>query len=114
MSEAWWSVSNARTEGFYMGFTSVGNPLADRMNLIASKREGLKQGERSMNGTNQQIDGNVQEDSIMHKASRAWFKWSRDNDITPINTQHETLKLMEEAFIDGYLNGFTKRFTEGA
>ena len=89
MSEAWWSVSNARTDGFYIG-------------------------ENSMN--NEQID-NVSEnsdDSIVQRASRAWFKWATDNNIAHANTDGETYKLMSEAFIDGYLNGFTKRFTEGA
>lgn len=89
MSEAWWSVQNARTYGFYIG-------------------------ERSMN--NEQTD-NVSEnseDSIMHKANRAWVKWATDNNINATNTSPETYKLMAEAFVDGYTNGFVKRFTEGA
>ena len=54
------------------------------------------------------------EDSIMHKAYRAWVKWATDNQINLTNTQQETYDLMQEAFIDGYTNGFVKRFTEGA
>lgn len=82
---------------------------------MQAQRKGYRQGERSMNKLNEQTD-NVSENSeysIMHKAYQAWLKWAQDNDITPKNTQFETLKLMSEAFIDGYLNGFTKRFTEG-
>ena len=65
---------------------------------------------------NEQID-NVSEnseDSIVHRASRAWLKWATDNNINIRNTTPETYTLMQEAFIDGYTNGFVKRFTEGA
>lgn len=143
MSEAFWEVQNARTEGYYIGkesmgkitkddltsiqihtakingikqgIDSMGKPLVDRMNIMTSKRAGTIQGENSMN--NEQNDNvsenSQQEDSIMHKANRAWVKWATDNNINATNTSPETYKLMAEAFVDGYTNGFVKRFTEG-
>lgn len=51
--------------------------------------------------------------TMLDKARNAWFKWATDNNITVSNTQLETFKLMEEAFVDGYLKGFAKRLTEG-
>lgn len=68
-----------------------------------------------MNKLNEQTDmvSENSEDSIMHKAGQAWLKWATDNNITATNTSPETYDLMQEAFIDGYINGFVKRFTEG-
>jgi hypothetical protein len=77
-----------------------------------ARLNGIKEGVDSV-GTNQQDDGNVQTDSITHKACRAWVKWAIDNNIDPTNTTPETYMLMSDAFVDGYLSGFTKRFTEG-
>ena len=88
-NEAWWSAQNARTIGFYKGKDSMDNELIDKLSECS-------------------------DDSIVQRASRAWFKWATDNNIAHANTDGETYKLMSEAFIDGYLNGFTKRFTEGA
>jgi hypothetical protein len=112
MSE-FWEVQNARTEGYYIGKASLDMPMSKTKRLkMQARRKGYRQGERSM-GTNQQDDGNVQTDSITHKASRAWVKWAIDNNIDPTNTSPETYMLMSDAFVDGYLSGFTKRFTEG-
>ena len=52
--------------------------------------------------------------TMLDKARNAWIKWAEDNNVTMTNTQTETIELMEEAFVDGYLKGFTKRLTEGA
>ena len=52
--------------------------------------------------------------TIMDRADMEWTAWAKENNITTTNTQPETLSLMYEAFVDGYTNGFTKRFTEGA
>ena len=84
-----------------------------RMKMKA-QRKGYRQGERSMNKANEQADNQSgNSEGIVGQAERAWIKWAKDNDITRMNTERETFKLMEEAFIDGYTNGFVKRFTEG-
>lgn len=79
MSEAWWSVQNARTTGYYIGVESD--------------------------------MGNAENLTMLDKAVLEFYKWSKDNNITLLNTAPETYKLMEEAFTDGYLKGFTKRIT---
>ena len=57
---------------------------------------------------------NTENLTMLDKARNAWIKWAEDNNVTMTNTQTETIELMEEAFVDGYLKGFTKRLTEGA
>lgn len=79
--------------------------------IVVAQINGEEQGEMSMTGTNTQDDGNVQ--TIMEKATAEWFKWARENNIDTLNTTKETYDLMSEAFVDGYTNGFVKRFTEG-
>jgi hypothetical protein len=87
-----WKINNARTIGFHNGKELS---MAD------------------INGNTDIVSENPQEDSILDKAHRAWFEWARDNNFNTLNTQLETFKLMGNAFVDGYLSGFTKRFTEG-
>ena len=72
-----------------------------------ARLNGIKEGVESMNDKTENL-------TMLEKANVAFYKWSRDNDITLLNTQPETYRLMSEAFVDGYLKGFTKRLTEGA
>ncbi len=51
--------------------------------------------------------------TVMDRAEIEWYAWAKENNIDHTNTTPETYKLMAEAFMDGYLSGFTKRFTEG-
>jgi hypothetical protein len=74
---------------------------------MQAQRKGYRQGERSMNDKTENL-------TMLDKARNAWIKWAEDNNVTMTNTQTETIELMEEAFVDGYLKGFTKRLTEGA
>jgi len=62
---------------------------------------------------NEQNDNMTESSTIMHRAEVEWGKWAKENDITVLNTSPDTYQLMQEAFIDGYTNGFVKRFTEG-
>lgn len=55
--------------------------------------------------------GNAENLTMLDKAHQAWWQWATDNQVTTTNTSPETYKLMCEAFIDGYLKGFTKRIT---
>ena len=116
MSEAFWEVQKARTHGYYIGKESMDAESEKLWKKNLATFNGTIHGRDSMN--NEQNDNvsenSEQEDSIMHKANRAWVKWATDNNITATNTQQETYDLMQEAFIDGYTNGFVKRFTEGA
>ena len=88
--------------------------VSERSKLWEIYLAGYIKGKDSMD--NELIDklSECSDDSIIRRAGWAWQKWADDNGITPTNTQPETYKLMSEAFIDGYLSGFTKRFTEGA
>ena len=79
-----WAITNARTTGFYKG-----------------------------KDMNEQNDNMTESSTIMHRAEVEWGKWAGENDITVLNTSPDTYQLMQEAFIDGYTNGFVKRFTEG-
>lgn len=74
---------------------------------MQAQRKGYRQGERSMNDNTENL-------TMLDKARNAWIKWAEDNNIAITNTQPETYRLMSEAFVDGYLKGFTKRLTEGA
>lgn len=74
---------------------------------MQARRKGYRQGERSMNDKTENL-------TMLDKANVAFYKWANDNNISLTNTQPETFKLMEEAFVDGYLKGFAKRLTEGA
>lgn len=76
---------------------------------MKAQRKGYRQGERSMNDKTEN-----QNLTMLDKAHGAFHKWAEDNNVTMTNTQTETYKLMSEAFVDGYLKGFTKRLTEGA
>ena len=60
------------------------------------------------------MNDNTENLTMLDKANNAWVKWATENNIDAVNTQPETYKLMAEAFVDGYLKGFTKRLTEGA
>lgn len=71
---------------------------------------GTQQGEMSMN---EQTDNLSNNSTIMEKASAEWVKWADENNVHATNTTRETYALMCEAFVDGYTNGFVKRFTEG-
>ena len=118
MSEAWWQVQTARTAGYYIGRESLDmaltkTQLAEHLQITIAEINGEQEGEESMNNEQNDNVSEDSEDSIMHKANRAWVKWATDNNITATNTSPETYKLMAEAFVDGYTNGFVKRFTEG-
>lgn len=56
---------------------------------------------------------NAEELTMLEKAQAEFLIWAKANDITQTNTQLETLELMSEAFVDGYLKGFVKRISEG-
>lgn len=84
-----WAVANIRNNAFYIGR------------------------ELNMSKTNGQDDTMSNDATIMERASREWIEWADANDICPTNTTPETYTLMSGAFIDGYVNGFVKRFTEG-
>jgi hypothetical protein len=62
---------------------------------------------------NEQTDNVSNNSTIMEKAGTEWRKWATENNISPTNTTPETYMLMQDAFVDGYTNGFVKRFTEG-
>ena len=51
--------------------------------------------------------------TMLDKANLAWQEWANENNVHATNTTRETYVLMHDAFVDGYLSGFTKRFTEG-
>lgn len=74
---------------------------------MKAQRKGYRQGKELKMSKTENL-------TMLDKANLAFYKWSKDNDISLTNTQPETFKLMEEAFVDGYLKGFAKRLTEGA
>jgi hypothetical protein len=100
---------------------------------MQAQRKGYKQGKKlDMNRNLAEINGGLQgrnldmneqsdnmtgssglitEDTIEARAHLAWYKWTKESNIDPNTADPETYELMKDAFIDGYLNGFTKRIT---
>lgn len=74
---------------------------------MQAQRKGYRQGERSMNDKTENL-------TMLDKANLAWRRWAEDNNVAITTTEPQTYRLMSEAFVDGYLKGFTKRLTEGA
>ena len=66
----------------------------------------MEQNDNMTESSDYQVDGGV-----VTLAMNAWYEWSRNNGITGSDIDMRKYELMREAFIDGYLNGFTKRIT---
>lgn len=84
--------------------------LKHRIQTLIAEMNGELKGEELNMGNPDMMSDNP---TIMTTAQMEWVDWATENKVTPTNTQPETYVLMQEAFIDGYVNGFTKRFTEG-
>ena len=101
---AWWSFRLDQSGTRFLDENM--NLTMEYYHLKNAYVEGFKQGEIIMD--------NLKNLTMLDKARNAWIKWAEDNNIAITNTQPETYRLMSEAFVDGYLKGFTKRLTEGA
>ena len=77
---------------------------------LAEINGGLEGRKLNMNEQSDMVSVNS-EDTIEARAYIAWFKWAKESNIDPNTADPETYELMKDAFIDGYLNGFTKRIT---
>lgn len=95
-------------DAFYAGYKQ-GEELDMNRNL-AEINGGLEGRKLDMNEQSDMVSVNS-EDTIEARAHLAWYKWTRESNIDPNTADPETYELMKDAFIDGYLNGFTKRIT---
>ncbi len=77
---------------------------------LAEINGGLEGRKLDMNEQSDMVSVNS-EDTIEARAHLAWYKWAKENNIDPNTADPETYELMKDAFVDGYLNGFTKRIT---
>jgi hypothetical protein len=77
---------------------------------LAEINGGLQGRNLDMNEQSDNMTGSS-EDTIEARAHLAWYKWAKESNVDLNTADPETYELMKDAFIDGYLNGFTKRIT---